>query len=145
MVIQTDTAAESNKVRIGALILVPGRKPAVLVYDRPAQIRAMWGERATIINQAELHAAPLVVASAPQLLRRRHILWLLDNTSAETALVNAGSPIQTMCKLSLVACAALAGIGDVTWLDHVASADNPADVLSRHGYEDARVARKAQT
>ena len=50
-----------------------------------------------------------------------------------------------MCRLALVASAALAGIGARAWYDHVPSPDNPADVLSRDGYADAEVAHKVET
>ena len=73
------------------------------------------------------------------------MLWFLDNTSAESALIKAGSPTETMCRLAMVAGAALAGLGAKTWFDHVASADNPADVLSRAGFSDKRVAEAVRT
>ena len=63
----------------------------------------------------------------------------MDNTSAETALVKAGSPTETMCFLALVANAALGGLGATVWYDHVDTDDNPADVLSRAGLEDLAV------
>ena len=84
----------------------------------------------------QLMAAPLLVYSAPARLKGKDVIWFLDNASAETALVKAGSPAETMCFLALVANAALGGLGATVWYDHVDTDDNPADVLSRAGLED---------
>ena len=113
-----------------------------MLYDVPEEVQQLRGEQKAIINQAELHAAPLVVATLPESLRGREVIWFVDNTSAETSLVKSGSPTETMCSLALVASAALAGIGARTWFEHVPSPDNPADVLSRDGLADPEVARK---
>ena len=94
-----------------------------------------------MINQGELYAAPLTAFSLPDLLRGRDVLWFIDNTSAEAALVKAGSPTESMCALALAAMAALAGLGTRPWFDHVPSADNSADPLSRGGLEDEGVGR----
>ena len=55
--------------------------------------------------------------------------------------VKAGSPTESMCTLALAAMAALAALGTRPWFDHVPSADNPADPLSRGGLQDEDVAR----
>ena len=68
------------------------------------------------------------------------MLWFIDNSAAELALVKAGSPTETMCQIALLATAALAALRARPWFEHVASADNPADPLSRDGYEDVNVA-----
>ena len=116
VLVYTDASAEHGKVRIGALVVVPGRSYAdALVYDVPTEVQQLWGEHKTIINQAELHAAPLVVTTLPESLRGREVIWFVDNTSAETSLVKSGSPTETMCSLALVASAALTGIGARTW------------------------------
>ena len=44
-----------------------------------------------------------------------------------------------MCRIALIATAALAAVGARTWYEHVPSDDNPADVLSRAGLEDPAV------
>ena len=131
MVVYTDASDEGGRIRIGALVLVPGQVPHGLVYDVSPELSPLLGAQGTKINQAELLAAPVLIASAHELLRGRDLLWFIDNTSAESALVKAGSPTETMCRLALMATAALAGLGARAWYEHVESDDNPADVFSR--------------
>ena len=112
-----------------------------MVHDVPDALRATWGTDAAI-NQGELYAAPLTVSSVPELLEGEDVLWWIDNTSAEAALVKAGSPTESMCDIALAATAALAGLRCRPWFDHVPSPDNPADALSRDGLEDETVRRR---
>ena len=139
VVIYTDASAEGSRVRIGGIIFEVGRRPAIFAHDVSEQTRPLLGEGDTVINQAELLAAPLLVYSAPARLKGKDVIWFLDNTSAETALVKAGGPTETMCFLALIAGAALGGLGAAVWYDHVGTNDNPADVLSRAGLEDPAV------
>ena len=106
-----------------------------------------WGTQDTIINQAELHAAPVVACTVPDTLRGADVIWFIDNAAAEAALVKAGSPTQTMCRIALIATAALAAVGARTWYEHVPSEASPADVLSRAGLDDpaVRAAIEART
>ena len=127
-------------MRIGAMIIKPDGPAHVLVYDPPPDIVRSWGNGASIINQAELYAAPVVVSTCPDLLRGESVIWFIDNSAAEAALVKAGSPTETMCRLALVATAALASIKARPWYEHVPSKDNPADVLSRDGLQDPGIA-----
>ena len=136
--VYTDASDEGGVVRVGALVVDPSGRGHALVYDVPASLRDEWGTT-TVINQAELYAGPLTAWSMPELLRRHDVLWLIDNTSAESALVKAGSPTESMCRLALTATAALAGLDARPWFEHVASPDNPADVLSRAGLRDPLV------
>ena len=103
---------------------------------------ALWGRKDTIINEAELHAAPILATSAQHYLEGSDILWFIDNQAAETALVKAGSPAESMCAIALVATACLARIRARPWYEHIASEDNPSDVLSRAGESDPAVAHK---
>ena len=143
-VVYTDASADDQRVRIGAIIYSPGMLPAVMVYDPPDEIRKLWGEGKTIIAQAELHAVPLLAYSAAHRLQRRDIIWFLDNEAAEGAMVKAGSPQVAMCGLALVGTAVLGRMQARTWYEHVSSADNPSDVLSRAGFDDATVAEKVR-
>ena len=136
--VYTDASDEGGVVRVGALVVDPSGRGHALVYDVPASLRDEWGTT-TVINQAELYAGPLTAWSMPELLRRHDVLWFIDNTSAESALVKAGSPTESMCRLALTATAALAGLDARPWFEHVASPDNPADVLSRAGLRDPLV------
>ena len=76
----------------------------------------------------------------PERLRGRDIIWFIDNRAAESALVKAGSPTETMSRIALVAMACWSRLRCRPWFDHVASADNPADALSRGGLDDPEVA-----
>ena len=142
VLVYTDASAEATGVRIGAMVVVPGQPTEVLVYDPPQEVVDRWGDGDTIINQAELHAAPVVACTMPDALRDADVVWFIDNTAAEAALVKAGSPTQTMCALALVATAALASLRVRPWFEHVPSPDNPADALSRGGYSDPKVAEE---
>ena len=81
----------------------------------------------------------------PEVIRDSDVLWFIDNTSAESALVKAGSPTQTMCGIALAATAALAGLNARPWFDHVPSPDNPADALSRGGLADPGVQQRIRS
>ena len=100
------------------------------------------GPQQTIINQAELLAAPLLAWSTPDRLADADVIWFIDNKAAESALVKAGSPTESMCLLALAASAAFASIRARVRFDYIPSRDNPADVLSREGMGNADVARK---
>ena len=139
LLVYTDASDEGGRARVGALVVEPGRPAQALVYDVPDSVREEWGPQRTIINQAELYAAPLLACSAPRVLRGRDVIWFIDNTSAETALIKASSPTESMCRPALYAQAALAALRTRVWYEHIPSADNPADVLSRAGFADEGV------
>jgi hypothetical protein len=107
-------------------------------------MRAGWGMQKTIINQAELVAVPILAATMPDVLQNQDVLWFIDNTSAESALVKAGSPTETMCIPALRASATMASLDARVWYEHVASGDNPADILSRDATMDPEVAAKVE-
>ena len=67
------------------------------------------------------------------------MLWWIDNTSAQAAMVKAGSPTVSMGRLALQAHAMLTALRCRVWVEHVPSGDNPADVLSRAGLDDPAV------
>ena len=144
VVVYTDASDEPGRTRVGGMVLVPGAKPAVFVYDVSPKIRPLLGPQTAVINQAELLAGPLLLFTAPDLLRGRDVIWFVDNANAEAALVKAGSPTCTMCYLALLASASLAGLNIKAWFDHVPSKDNPADALSRDGLQDADVKPKIE-
>ena len=140
--VYTDAAATADRVRLGAKVLLPEGRTLITVWDADQTARAAWGPQETVINQAELQCGALVAATFAAELRGRDVIWWVDNTSAATSLVKAGSPTATMCRLALQASAMLAGLGCRCWFEHVPSADNPADVLSREALEDPLVASK---
>ena len=60
---------------------------------------------------------------------------IAGEAKAETALVKAASPTESMCRLALLASASFAALGARVWYEHVPSKDNPADAaLSRDGH-----------
>jgi len=142
VLVYTDAADERGLAKLGGVIFRHGDKPQAMTFDVPQWLRESWGQQDTIINQAELVAVPILAMTMPDLLRDEDVIWFIDNTAAEAALVKAGSPTQTMCLLALRAEAILAGLGARVWYEHVPSADNPGDVLSRDALDDAEVKAK---
>eukprot|EP00959_Pyramimonas_sp_CCMP1952_P428707 8979101-Pyramimonas_sp.AAC.1 len=59
--------------------------------------------------------------------RGADVLWFIDNQAAEAALVKAGSPTESMCRLALQATAALVALGSRPWFERAPSDDSPAD------------------
>ena len=140
----TDASDEGGEAKLGGIVYVPGQKPHVMMYTVPPPMRALWGEQKTIINQAELVAVPILALTMADLFRHQDVIWFIDNTSAEAALIKAGSPTESMCRLALEAAAILAGLGARVWYEHVPSADNPADVLSREALRDPALRSKIE-
>ena len=138
--VYTDASADADRVRLGAKVLLPDGCTLVTVLDADQPLRETWGPQDTVINQAELQCGTLVAATFAEELRGHDVIWRVDNTSAATSLVKAGSPTATMCRLALQASALLAALGCRCWFEHVPSADNPADVLSRDALDDPTVA-----
>ena len=64
------------------------------------------------------------------------MIWFIDITSAESALIKCGSTTPSMARLAFQASMAFLALGTRAWFEHVPSKDKPADVLSRDGYED---------
>ena len=131
--------------RIGIWVLVPGSRPKVVVYDLSPRMRKLCGDSDSFINQAELCAAPIMIFTLPQSIANRDLLWLIDKTGAESALVKAGSPTETMCHLALPAASALAGVRARAWYEHIESdSDTYVDALSRLGLADPMVRRNVE-
>ncbi|CAK0895584.1 unnamed protein product, partial [Prorocentrum cordatum] len=134
--VYTDAAADADRVRLGAKVILPDGRTFVTVLDADQCLRETWGPQDTVINQAELQRGALVAATFAKELRGQDVIWRVGNTSAATSLVKAGSPTATMRRLALQALALLAALGCRCWFDHVPSADNPADALSRDALDD---------
>ena len=140
VLVYTDASLEAGKARIGALVKIPEGPVLVMSKDIEGDLRMMCGDSDHFISQAELLAAPLLVHSMPTQLAGRDIIWFIDNRAAETALVKAGSPSESMCRIALLATASFAAIKARPWFDHIASDDNVyADRLSRGGFDDPLV------
>ena len=103
VLVYTNASADHERVRIGALVLHPGGKIFGMVYDVLGEVAQPWRGEGAGINQAELYAANVLVWSAPQLLADADVIWFIDNTSAESALVKSGSATPSMSSLALQA------------------------------------------
>lgn len=136
VIVYTDASSEDSGMRLGMLVFHPETKPQAMVYDVPECTVAPWRGEGQGINQGELYAANVLAWSAPDLLRGQDVIWFIDNTSAESALVKSGSATPSMSRLALQAAAFFAALGARVWFEHVPSEDNPADALSRDGFDD---------
>eukprot|EP00971_Amphidinium_carterae_P264946 5255664-Amphidinium_carterae.1 len=136
VVIYTDASAEGWDLRIGVLIFIPGLQAIATTADVPRTVIARWSSRSQYIGQAELLAAPLVAVHFGHLLQDTDVLWFFDNLSAMTSMLKAGSPTEDNSKMSMRAAFLLASLGCRTWFEHVPSAANPADPLSREALGD---------
>jgi len=128
-------------MRVGMLVFSPGSLPLAFVHDVPESVAAPWRGEAEGINQGELYAANVLAWSAPDIFRGKDMIWFIDNTSAESALVKSGSATESMSRLALQAAAFFTALGARVWFEHIPSEDNPSDALSRAGFADPFVAQ----
>ena len=141
VLVYTDASAESHSMRVGMLVFSPGSLPLAFVHDVPESVAAPWRGEAEGINQGELYAANVLAWSAPDIFRGKDMIWFIDNTSAESALVKSGSATESMSRLALQAAAFFTALGARVWFEHIPSEDNPSDALSRAGFADPFVAQ----
>ena len=99
----------------------------------------LWDSRETFINQAELLAAPVLIWRARKLLYRREVLWFIDNTAAATALIKHTSTARDSRHMAMLVGAVFVSAQVRPWYEYVASAQNPADILSRAGLDAPEV------
>ena len=81
-----------------------------------------------------------MLTSAPDTLRDVDLIWWIDNRSACSALVKGATPTEPATRMSLVSHAALASRGVAAYFEWIDSDANPADPLSRLGFDDDWVA-----
>ena len=141
-VLYTDAAQNAERARIGAKPWVPGQQTRITVYDVPQHIVDSWGQPDASINLAELLAGLAIGATWREHLRDADVIWFVDNSAANGALVKSASPTETIAKLALQTSALLSGLGCRVWIEHILNDDNPADVLIREGLDDAVVAER---
>ena len=137
------SATDGLALRIGLLLFprVPWR-PRCAVVDVPAWVVAYWSLRTTYIGQGELLAGPLGVYLFAALLQQRDLIWFLDSMSALGGLIRGGSAVCDNSAMAHRVVLTLASIRCRAWFDYVNTKDNPADVLSRAGYDDPLVRRR---
>ena len=105
--------------KLAALFSERAKRLRCFPFDVPQRLRATWVEQATIINQAEPAAVPALAATMPEALRGQDVIGFIDNTAAESALIKAGSPTETMRKPALQAAAMMAGLCCRVLCEHV--------------------------
>jgi len=60
-------------------------------------------------------------------------------------MIKGSSPQEDSSALALVAALALASLSCRVWVEYVDTHQNPADMLSRDGYEDSKVKHRVST
>ena len=96
-----------------------------------------------VMKGAAAHNRPFLFVFAED-LGGRAILWFFDNLSALTAMTKSGSPVEDSSELAMVGAYLLTMQGARAWFEHVPSASNPSDPLSRDGFSDPWVASKIE-
>ena len=67
------------------------------------------------------------------------VLWFIDNTSALSAMIKGSSGVPDSARMAMRASISLTALRCRAWFEHVASAQNPSDVLSREAFADLAV------
>ena len=139
----TDAATRTNgALRLGILLCETGKPSLCASLDVPDWVIQTWHFRSTYIGQGELLAIPVALQMLEAQLRGRYITWYIDNTSAASAAIKGASPTEDNSPMALVAALLAANFGCRIWVEYIASAQNPSDVLSRDAWEDEDVKTK---
>jgi hypothetical protein len=144
VLVYTDASTDHGptNLRIGILI-IPGSGPSwVDVWDVPEWVQDQLQQRHTQIMPAELLAAPLTYLAAPASFRNRDVLFFIDNQAAMAALIRASSRVSDCSLISLFCSIATMVLRARTWYEYVNTKQNPADRLSRLGYDDPTVRQR---
>ena len=105
--------------------------------DLPPHVTDTWGQRLQQIFPAEAAALPLATwALAPHLVGT-DVLWFIDNEAAASAGIRASSGLPEVDIMMQVAHMLWLHLDMRVWLEWIDSKSNPADGLSRDGYQDA--------
>ena len=86
-------------------------------------------------------AVPVALSILRDRLRGCLLTWYIDNRSAATAAIKGSSPEADNSPLALVGGLLAAALGISTWIEHVYSEQNPADVMTHLAFEDPAVKR----
>ena len=140
LVMYTDASTEGpTKLRVGILLMRRGCPDLVMVVDIPTVIQVQWQARANYIGLGELIAAPLACYAFQTELYEQDLIWFIDNVGAATCLIKAASPQVEHSSMALVAGLFLLHSRTRAWFEWLASAQSPADCLSRAGWDDPTV------
>ena len=101
-----------------------------------------WETRGSYVNQGELIVGPLVAVMYTEWIQSRDIIWFLDNTSAVASLIKGASSIVDSCQMAMRAQFCFMAARSRPWFEHVGTKQNPADELSRAGWDDDSVREK---
>ena len=146
IVMYTDAATRTDgALRLGILLCETGKPSLCISLDVPDWVIKTWHFRSTYIGQGELLAVPVALQMLEVHLHCRYITWYIDNTSAASAAIKGASPTEDNSPMALVAALMAAHLGCRIWVEYIASAQNPSDVLSRDAWENEDVKHKLRT
>ena len=95
--------------------------------------------RKTYIGQGELLAVPVALSVLRGHLQGCLLTWYIDNASAAAAAIKGASPDADNAALALIGSLMAARLAVHVWIEHVASAQNPADIMTHAAFSDAGV------
>ena len=136
VIIYTDCSEEGGTMRLGLLICRPHLPAVCSVYDIPEEVITSWELRSKYINQGELIAGVVLPFVHFELMTGSDVIWFIDNTAAVAAMIKAASPVEDNSKMALLASMAFVAAGARVWFEYVNTKQNPADPLSRGGFDD---------
>ena len=147
VIVYTDASTEHGPfgLRIGTLIIPRSGPCLVDVWDVPPEVQACLQERSSQIMPAELLAAPLTFLAAPSSFREQDVLFFIDNQAAMAALIRASSRASDCSLISLFCSVLVVSLRARAWYEYVNTKQNPADRLSRLGFEDPIVSARIQS
>ena len=132
-------------MRLGLLVCRRNEPAICASIDIPQWVIDAWDIRKKYINQGELIAGVVLPKAFADVIAGRDIIWFLDNTAAVAALIKAASPIEDNSSMALLAALAFMSAGARVWFEYVNTKQNPADALSRGGFDDPEVIDKIRS
>ena len=145
LIMYTDCSAQGTHLILGLLLIRPCAAPLCYSTIVPQNIVQAWKFRTQYVGQGELLAGPLAASIFSPYLQNEDLIWFLDNTSAVTALIKAGSPIHDNSEMALITALKLSWLRCRAWFEYVHTKSNPADPLSRDGFQSSYVREKLFT
>ena len=112
-------------------------RPIGQSLDLPPYVTDTWGQRIQQIFPAESAALPLATWALAQHLQGTDVLWFIDNEAAASAGIRASSGVPEVDVMVQAAHWMWMKLDIRVWLEWIDSRSNPADGLSRDGWQDA--------
>ena len=139
-VLYTDASTDGpTGLRVGIWLLGTSTPTLCSSFDVPSEVIDCWRLRSTYIGQGELLAVPVALTVLRHELQGCMLTWYIDNTSAAASAIKGASPDPDSSPLALVGALLAARLGVSVWVEHVQSAQNPADVMTHEAYGDPAV------